>query len=222
MKKNEQVSEVRENKRVMIEAPNFRMAEFRAVGTAPLVMNKFSRKAREIMAAKQASGSQAKKGAKREGKDFESCYEGAFHRSREGWAGIPASAFRAAMVSACRLIGFKMTIAKMALFVLADGFDEDDGTPLVRIEGEPRKLEMAVRNETGVVDIRVRPIWEAWEVRLQVRYDADMFDLESLTNLLSRAGLQVGVGEGRPDSKRSCGMGWGMFDLKPVERKAKD
>jgi len=32
-------------------------------------------------------------------------------------------------------------------------------------------------------------------------------------NLLHRAGLQVGIMEGRPDSKDSCGCGWGTFKI---------
>ena len=199
---------------VAIPAPNFKTAIYKITGTAPLVMNKFSQKVREKMRADQEAGSQRKKGGKREGKDFQACFEGAIHRSREGWIGIPAAAFRAAMVSACRLIGFKMTIAKLAIFIEADGFDEDDGTPLIRLNaGKPKILEMPVRNETGVVDIRVRPQWNEWGCELRVKYDADMFDPESLTNLLMRAGIQVGICEGRPDSKKSCGMGWGTFEF---------
>jgi len=33
-------------------------------------------------------------------------------------------------------------------------------------------------------------------------------------------GLQVGIGEGRPDSKNSAGMGWGMFTIEDKEKKA--
>jgi hypothetical protein len=47
-----------------------------------------------------------------------------------------------------------------------------------------------------------------------VRFDADQFTLRDIANLLLRAGMQVGVGEGRPDSKKSCGMGWGTFEIK--------
>jgi len=39
-----------------------------------------------------------------------------------------------------------------------------------------------------------------------------------LTNLLARAGLQVGIGEGRPDSKNSAGMGWGLFQIEENRR----
>jgi len=31
--------------------------------------------------------------------------------------------------------------------------------------------------------------------------------------LLARVGMQVGIGEGRPDSKNSAGMGWGLFEV---------
>jgi hypothetical protein len=34
-----------------------------------------------------------------------------------------------------------------------------------------------------------------------------------VTNLMQRVGQQVGIGEGRNDSKMSAGMGWGCFTL---------
>ena len=36
---------------------------------------------------------------------------------------------------------------------------------------------------------------------------------QDVTNLLMRVGQQVGIGEGRPDSKNSAGMGWGTFNV---------
>ena len=202
-----------QTREVLIQAPNFRTAIFKIVGATPLVMNKFSQKAREQMRKKQEAGSQAKKGKTREAKDFDACYEGAIHRSKEGWIGIPAAAFRSAMISACRLVNFKMTISKMAVFVEMDGVDADEGTPLVRVYGDPRPLEMAVRNDSGVADIRIRPIFEEWKAELRIRFDADIFSEQDVANLLMRAGMQVGVGEGRPDSKDSTGMGWGTFSI---------
>jgi hypothetical protein len=136
----------------------------------------------------------------------------------DGSPGIPASAFRAAMIDACRLVGFKMTEAKMSVFVQADGFDADDGTPLVRFSGgEPEMTQFTVRNATGVADVRVRPMWRRWEAILRIQYDADQFKEADVLNLLLRAGLQVGVGEGRPFSKKSAGMGWGTFTIVSLE-----
>lgn len=197
-----------------IAPPKIHVLKLKIRGNAPLVMNKFSQKARQQIRDKQASGSVANKGKKRDAKDFDLAYEQAKHISLEGWCGIPAAAFRAAMISACRLIGFKMTIAKMSVFIIADGFDADDGTPLVKItKGKPRKVEHCVRNATGVVDLRARPMWDEWEAEVTLKYDGDQFTGNDVTNLLSRVGLQVGLCEGRPDSKASCGQGWGTFDV---------
>lgn len=202
-------------KSIQIAAPNLQTILFVIRGTAPYVQNKFSQKAREMMKAKQEAGSVSRKGAKREAKDFQACYEGAIHRSDDGWCGIPAPAFRAAMVSACRLVGFKMTLAKLSVFVEADGFDADDQTPLVKItKGEPEYHEQAVRNETGVADIRARPMWRpGWQAKVRVTYDADQFSEQDVSNLVWRVGTQVGIGEGRPDSRKCVGLGWGLFEI---------
>jgi hypothetical protein len=105
-----------------------------------------------------------------------------------------------------------MTLAKLSLFVLADGYAED-GTPLVRIYGTPEMVTHTVRNATGVVDVRARPMYKQWAADLRVRFDSDQFTPQDVANLLLRVGMQVGIGEGRADSKMSCGMGWGSFDL---------
>ena len=198
-----------------ISAPNFKVATFLITGTADYVANKFSQEARDAMRAKQESGAQAKKGTKREPKDFEKAYRGAMHCFADGNAGIPATCFRQAMISACRIVGFKMTLAKLALFVEADGVDVDDGSPLVRItKGMPRCVNSYVRNETGVADIRPRPHWApGWEAMLRIKYDGDLFTATDVENLLLRVGLQVGIGAGRPDSKESAGQGWGTFSV---------
>jgi len=196
----------------------FTTAAFRVRGIAPYVGNKFTARARAEMREKMELGAAAKKGKKREPKNFKNIYEETIHRSTEGWCGIPAPAFRSSMISACRVVGFKMTYAKLAVSVLPDGFDADDGTPLVRFtKGEPEYAEHFVRNASGVCDLRPRPLWQTgWEAVVRVKFDADMFTLNDVSNLLSRAGTQVGIGAGRPDSKDSNGMGWGLFEV--VER----
>lgn len=199
---------------ITIPAPNFQVAEFHIKGNAPLVVHKFSQKARLKMRTTQSEGSKLAGGKKAKSpRDFDSDYEGARHISREGWDGVSANCFRAAMVSACKLVGYKMTQAKLTLFVLEDGRDADEGTPLVRIIGTPHKHEAMVRNATGVADIRVRPMWDEWSAVVRIRFDADMLTLQDISNLIVRAGLQVGICEGRPDSKASTGCGWGTFEV---------
>lgn len=207
----EKTAEALKQTAITIKPPNFQSAKVRIVGTTPYVGNKMSARARAKMMADQELGDQKKKNRKKEPKNFQEVYEGAKHVSTDGWLGMPASAFRTAMVSACKVCGFQMTRAKLSLFVDADGFDEDDGQPLIRIYGEPRRLDMVVRLANGAPDILPRPIWEKWHADILLRWDADQFSGGDVINLLARVGMQVGIGAGRPDSRSSCGMGWGLF-----------
>lgn len=202
---------------VRITKPRLRTATIPIVGISPYVQHAFSEKQRKIMEATQRQGQQARGKRNRVPKDFEAVYEAAKHIAQAGWMGIPAPAFRNAMISACRLIGFKMTHAKLSVFVEADGIDAADGTPLVKIVGTPRIHEHSVRNDSGVADIRWRPMWETWKADVRVTWDLDQFSATDIMNLMLRAGLQVGIGEGRPDSPNSNGLGWGRFSVEGTE-----
>lgn len=210
------MAEVKQQTTITIQKPNMKVIPVTVTGTAPYVQHKFSQKARAQIIATQEAGSQAKKGKKREAKDFDEVYEAAIHYAPEGWIGIPASAFRAACIDVCRAVGFQMTKAKMSIFCLPDSFDRDDGTPLVRItKGKPERHIAAARNDNGSVDIRARPMWApGWEAAVRLQFDADQFTASDVINLLDRAGHQVGIGEGRAFSKNSAGCGWGSFQVK--------
>ena len=199
---------------VTISPPNFQRVKLTLVGTAPLLQARFAAKSMQAMMAKMAAGSTAKKGTKRDPRDFDEDFRQAMHVSEEGWVGVPAAALRNACIDVCRMVGFKMTHAKMSIFVEADGADKVDGMPLVKlIAGEPERTEMATRNATGVTDIRIRPMWREWKLDVVFRFDADQFTATDVVNLVARAGEQIGVGEGRPYSKMSNGMGYGTFRI---------
>lgn len=200
---------------VVIEAPNFQVATFRIAGTAPYVQLRFSEKAKHVMMEAQSAGTTAKSKKKdRDAKDFEALGYAAAHISEDGWYGIPCSAFRNAMISACRVAGLHMTQAKLLVFVEGDGLDKHDQIPLVQLHGPGPVIRVdPVRNATGVIDLRPRPCWTNWHADLRIRYDAGFISLASVAALLMRAGVQVGIGEGRPDSKKSAGMGWGTFEI---------
>lgn len=200
----------------VISPPKFSVAELCIEGIAPLVVERFSKKA-ELM-AKMAEGKSSSSKKVRDARDYEREAEEARYRSPEGWEGMNAAAFRAAMISACRLVGFKMTLAKLSTFIEADGFDKNDGVPLVRIYGESHTYTAHTRNATGVVDVRSRPMYRNWAAKLRVRYDTDQFKGVDVLNLVSRCGMQVGIGAGRPDSKASAGCGFGLFQVVPSDR----
>jgi len=200
---------------ITIKPLNFRRAVFTIRGNSLLVQNKFSQKAKAMMMETQEAGSTAKKGKKRVAKDFNADYKNSQHISSARWNGIPASAFRLALISACKLCGYAMTRAKLTIFVIADGFDKDDKTPLVRItKGKAKRRDDTVRVGNGATDIHSRAMFDpGWECKITLEWDQDQFTLEDVTNLLVRVGRQVGIQEGRPDSKSSGGMGWGTFDV---------
>jgi hypothetical protein len=203
---------------ITITPPNILEVRFKLVGTSPLLQARFSGKARQAMMDKMAAGSTAKKSKERAARDFDEDMRQAIHFSEDGWVGHPASAFRNASIDVCRLVNFKMTLAKMSLFCQADGRDRVDGMPLVKLlAGEPERTEMAVRNATGVADIRIRPMWRDWSMEPVMEYDADQFTLQDLTNLVARVGRQVGIGEGRHYSRSSAGMGYGCFKIEGIE-----
>lgn len=204
-----------------IAAPKFAILSVTVRNTpgSPLVVHAFSAKSRAMMREAQELGAAGKKRKPKDPKDFEAVYNGARHISREGWDGVTAATFRNAMISACRLVGFKMTIGKLSVFIEADGVSKADGVPLVRVHGEPVPFESVVRNQTGVADIRVRPRWDEWHADLRIRFDREQFSEMDVINLLVRAGAQCGICEGRPNATNSFGQGWGLFELdtsKPI------
>lgn len=199
---------------VTISPPKFERIGLRLVGTAPYMQARFSAKAMQAMKSKMEAGPTAKKGGRKDARDFDDDFRAAQHIAADGWNGVPAAALRNACIDVCRMVGFKMTHAKMSIFVEADGFDKVDGTPLVRLDArEPERVDMATRNATGVADIRVRPMWREWALNVVIRFDADQFTTSDVVNLISRAGEQVGIGEGRPFSKSSNGLGFGTFTV---------
>ncbi len=203
---------------VTISAPNLVTISLLIRGNSPYVQNKFSQKAKEQMKRKQVEGGTYKPD-KGKPKDFMACYEDAQYKPDKGsWpnGAIPATAFKASMVAACRLVdGFKMTEAKQCVYVEADGYDRDEGIPLVKItKGKPKYFEQALRVANGNPDIRPRPKWdEGWEAKVRITYDADRFTKSDVCNLLMRAGAQVGIGEGRQASRMCVGVGWGSFKI---------
>ena len=213
------ITAVRKETAVAIKPPNFGYVTFEIIGTAPLVIHRFSSKTKEQMKQKMETGKAASSRKNREAKATDDLYQEARYISDEGWDGFHAACIRNGMISACRLVGFKMTLAKMSVFVEADGVDaKEPQIPLVRIYGKPQKQEDMARVETGQPYVTVRAAYHKWSAKVRMRFDADQFTLEDVTNLIARVGAQVGIGEGRPDSKNSAGMGWGLFEIKAEKK----
>lgn len=197
---------------ITVSYPNMQIGEFHIVGQAPLVMNKFPNKVKDAILESQLNkvGARKPKQAKR---DVQQEFQDAMHKTEDGHYGIPCGALRSAMIDACRLVQITMVRAKFSVFVLADDYDVDDSQPLFYVYGEPEIFEQAVRMKSGGAAIAVRARWKNWYAKPKIKFDADQLTLEMVSNLLVRAGDQIGILCGRYNSSDSHGMGWGLFDV---------
>jgi len=205
--------------KISISEPNFQSVKFRIIGTAPLMIHKFSAPTRARIQEAQTAKDKVKKA--RSPKDYKAEFNGARYISTAGWDGLYAGAIRNSMIGAARYVdGLQMTKSKGLFFVQAEGFDKEDGTPLVRIQGSKAAHDTRpVRLESGVADLRNRPRYDNWHADIVIDFDADAVTQTDVANLLHRAGAQVGLCEGRPGSSNSFGIGFGTFKVQGTKVK---
>lgn len=199
---------------IKINAPNMQVAVFEIVGTTPLVVHRFSKKVGREMTEKMINPPKPGARVKRLPLDQEAQYNDARYISKDGWDGFNAAGPRNALISAGRLVGFKMTMLKLSIFVVADGMDASEPQyNLVRIHGKPERFDAIGRLDSGAPIPVSRPLYFPWKANLKIAFDSDVLSLTDVGNLLHRVGLQIGLCEGRHDSKNSAGQGWGCFEL---------
>lgn len=176
------------------------------LGTSPLIMSRFTEKAKQQMLDAQQGRKRVK-----ETRDPEADYEAAFYRTKEGY-GFPAVGFKAATVSAARLYDKSVTMTMLRQAVFIRGVLSDaDPQPLVPITGEPRMREDVVRVQRGT-DLRFRPEFVEWSCVLDVTYIRSMLSRKSVLSLIDAAGMGVGVGEWRPEKSGD----FGTFRIDPT------
>lgn len=184
--------------------------EFEIVGTAPLIVNRWSEKARNMMLEKQQTSARKK----HEAKDPVALFEASKYKLVDGREGFPAVAFKAAIVHAARLFeGVTQVGVKQSVVVVGDGRDER-GDDLVALRyGSVEMREDTPRNASGVADLRYRAMYIDWAATLKVKTIAGQLDIESLFALVDAAG-NGGVGEWRPTSPKSATGSFGTFEVK--------
>jgi hypothetical protein len=170
------------------------------VGTAPLITHPFSEKAKKQML-------DAMQGVKRAkvAKDPEAEYESAFYRMLNGAPGMPALAFKAAIVSTARFFDKSVSMVALRQSIFVEGEHGPSGQALIEIEGTPEMREDVVRVGVSGTDLRYRPEFKDWRVVLPVRYMTSQLDQASVLSLILAAGTGVGVGEWRPERSGDFG-----------------
>lgn len=190
-----------------IELPRLRIEtlEIPIVGDSPLIVHKFSEKAKKQMLDKQMKKASAGKEAKDPWRDFvESMYwldgmpqEAIIQEAGESLVssarfGFPAVGFKAAAVTACTSIGSITKVAARQAFHVEGEFIEIKGPP-------PSMREDIARVGMGTADLRYRGEFDPWCAVLTVKYNANLMSAEQVVNLFETAGFAVGVGEWRPE-----------------------
>lgn len=170
------------------------------IGVTPLIMNRFSEKAkRKMLDAMQG------RAAPKTVRDPQADYEAAFHRTATGY-GFPAVGFKLATVGAVRFYGKSIKMTEVRQFIFVHGeYSDADTQALVPITGEPKMREDVVRLSQASTDLRYRPEFPEWSATLRITYVTSCLARSSVLSLLDAGGMGVGVGEWRPEKNGEFG-----------------
>jgi hypothetical protein len=175
-------------------------------GTSPIIMHQWSEKAKAMMRDKQQAG---KKTRERELRKPAEEAMAATYRTENGDVGIPAMAFKSAILTAAHKdIGIEKTLVRKALFLIC----KDPGLVLAFTEcDEPIVREDMVRVGMGAADLRYRPEFRNWKCVVELEIDAELLQDADVLALVGRAGFGVGLCEWRPEK----GGEFGRFEIDP-------
>lgn len=170
------------------------------VGTASLIVNRWSEKAKQQM----LDAMQGRKAPKTI-RDPQADYESTLYHTDNGY-GFPLLAFKQATVGAARFFDKSVTMKLVQQAIFMSGVKSADKSELLTpITGEPKMREDTVRVGMGGTDLRYRAEFLDWTAVLTVTYVKSTLSRESVLALIEAGGTFVGVGEWRPDRKGQNG-----------------
>ena len=197
---------------ITIPALDIRTATVKIVGDSPLIMHKWSEKAKKEILDKQMKKAKSKgHDAKDPFADFissmywldgepENKTPDGFAAALEDGArfGFPSTAVKAAAVAAAYRAGITKNMVSMngAFHIIGE---------FVEINGEPVMREDMVKVGMGVADIRYRGEFPEWWSSFTVRYNAAVISLEQLINMINMGGFACGIGEWRAEKGGTFG-----------------
>ena len=170
------------------------------IGTTPLIMHRFSEKAKRQM----LDNMQGRKSPK-ETKDPAAEFDAAFYRMEDETPGFPVLGFKMATVGGARFYGKDVSMTALRQYLFFRGEIGQDGMTLVRIDGEATMREDVVRVGRGGTDLRYRPEFREWSTTLTVTYVTSALTRDSVLSLIDAGGMGVGVGEWRPEKNGDNG-----------------
>lgn len=187
-----------------IQIPRLELSTFKMtlVGQTPLMVQKFSEKAKRMIQEKQAKKAKTARAAR----DPVAEYQASLYviDAKKKIYGVPVSGLKNCAVSACGFIeGIFKTTARGAFHILC----EPHG--LVPITGgDPVMDERTVRlsGPGRPADMRYRARFDKWELTFMVQYNKNVISAEQILNLFENSGFSIGLCEYRPEKNGSYGM----------------
>ena len=194
----------------VIEIPPLRteVMDLYVVGTTPLLMHKWSAKAKEQMRQSQSQKARPKKAPKNPQEDYLECV----YRDEEAHTAMPSSAFKTAMIHAVRQVAGLTMVGSKGAFHLVEQWCQVVGKHEMERDTEG-DLGHPVRLQSGVADLRYRALFKEWACRLLVTRNTDVITRENIANLLAVAGFACGVGDRRPSAPKNAGGNNGMWRM---------
>jgi hypothetical protein len=194
--KNTSTNEVR----IFIPPIRLETVVVRVKGDTSLLMNRWTERAIKSIEGKQTR--QAKGG--RDARDPQKEFQESIYRTVDGEPGFPATAFKRAMVDACRTIqGLAMTEVRVIVHVLGEIL------PIVE-PSQPKFRRDMTRLKNGTWTPVYRAEVDQWAFDLPIRFNAEMLSQQQVANLVQHAGLG-GVGPYRPGAPEGKSGNHGMF-----------
>lgn len=190
----------------------------RIIGDTPLIMHRWSEKAKREILDKEQGKTKAAREIKRPVNDFcRSMYwmengptedatdDEIMDAVQIGRFGFPVTAIKQAAISAAFRSGMSKDKVSLqgAFFINGEGDEQ-----LAEVKGDkPHIREDMVRVGMGAADIRYRGEFDHWYMDLTVRYNRNgQYSLEQIMNILNMGGFACGIGEWRPEKSGQNGM----------------
>jgi hypothetical protein len=187
-------------KEITIPQLKIQFLELELIGDTPLIMHKWSEKAKKQIEDKQQKKAKAGRDIRDPEQEFK---EAMYLDSKLGYC-FPANAFKCASVRAGTDLEMKMSDLKRAFFVEGEFVKIDSDKPFMRTD--------PVRIGMGSTDFRYRPQFNNWKTKLTIKYNSNVISDEQIINLFNVAGFGVGIGEMRPTA--AGGFNYGCFHVK--------
>jgi hypothetical protein len=187
--------------KIQINPINIQSMNVTIVGQSPLIFNRFSEKAKQMIKDKVTKVTSSN--IKKEPKNPEQLYEDSFYYTKDHKIAFPALNIKQAIVSAARNVeGLPMTLLRGGVFV------KGDETGMIEVKYKMKEMrEDMVRVGTfkDAADIRFRGQVSGWSMTFLIKFNADLFTAGQVINLLNIAGFSGGLGEWRPEKNGDFG-----------------